>query len=138
VSKKLASDVAQKMFANDGHSQNLDMTLIDADQGFSVMQLVISSKHVNGHGTAHGGVIFSLADTAFAHACNSKNQVAVAQQCDISYLAPAFIDDCLKARAKLVAEQGRTGIYDVIVTNQEQQTIAIFHGQSRTIKGQVL
>ena len=138
MTDKLALKVAQKMFDGDQHSQQLGMTIIAAEQESSVMQLEITNQHVNGHGTVHGGVIFSLADTTFAHACNATNQVSVAQHCDITYLLPARVGDCLVATAKLVAKQGRTALYDVIVTNQEQQTIAIFHGQSRQIKGQVV
>jgi acyl-CoA thioesterase len=90
---------------------------------------------VNGHDICHGGMIFTLADTAFAHACNSYNFNTVAAGCNIDYLAPAKLGDVLSASAQEQVLSGRTGIYDVVVTDQENKTIALFRGKSSRIKG---
>ena len=89
----------------------------------------------NGHKTCHGGYIFTLADSAFAFACNTYNQRTVAQMAAVSFLAPAFEGDLLTATAQEVWRQGRGGIYDVRVTNQSGTPIAEFRGHSRTVKG---
>jgi acyl-CoA thioesterase len=111
------------------------MELISVDEGTSEMGLTVEKHHANGHGMCHGGITFTLADSAFAFACNSRNQATVAQHNSISYLAPAMIGDRLTARAHEVHLQGRSGIYDVKVTNQNNTLIAEFRGHSRSIKG---
>ena len=100
------------------------------------MSLTIEPHHANGHGICHGGVTFSLADSAFAFACNSRNRSTVAQHNMISYIAPGRIGDRLSARAEEVTLNGRSGIYDVRITNQDGQLIAEMRGISRAIKGQ--
>ena len=96
----------------------------------------IESRHANGHGICHGCITFALADSAFAFACNSRNQSAVAQHNVISYIAPAKIGDRLTATAIEVSLNGRNGIYDVKVKNAKDQIIAEFRGFSRAINGQ--
>lgn len=91
---------------------------------------------MNGHGICHGGYIFTLADSAFAFACNSYNQLVVAQQNQITYLAPGKADERLTATALEKSKTGRSGVYDVTVTGEDGRVIALFRGLSRTIKGQ--
>ncbi len=98
--------------------------------------MTISEPMVNGHGTCHGGFIFSLADSAFAFACNSYNQRTVAQHCSITFLAPGKLGDRLVAKAGEASRMGRSGIYDIDVFNQDGVKIAIFRGHSRTVKGE--
>ena len=115
----------------------LGITLRDVDEGRATLELTVQPHHANGHGMCHGGITFALADTAFAYACNSRNQAAVAQTNSITYLRPTQLGDTLTARAHEVGQAGRSGITDVIVTNQDGDTIANFRGVSRIIKGQL-
>ena len=96
----------------------------------------VRAEMLNGHGICHGGFIFTLADSAFAFACNSYNRVTVAQQNQITYLLPGQPGDLLTAEACETSLQGRSGIYDVTVSNAAGQTVALFRGLSRTIRGQ--
>lgn len=133
--KERAEKSAAAMWSGDGASAWVGMELISVDEGASEMGLTVEKHHANGHGMCHGGITFTLADSAFAFACNSRNQATVAQHNSISYLAPAMIGDRLTARAHEVHLQGRSGIYDVKVTNQNNTLIAEFRGHSRSIKG---
>ena len=99
------------------------------------MTLVIDEKHLNGHSICHGGIIFTLADSAFAFACNTYNESTVAQNNSITFIRPAFLRQKLTARACEVDKSGRSGIYDVAVTNESNEVVAQFRGHSRTIKG---
>jgi acyl-CoA thioesterase len=133
--KDRAEKSAAAMSSGHGASSWVGMELISVDEGTSEMGLTVEKHHANGHGMCHGGITFTLADSAFAFACNSRNQATVAQHNSISYLAPAMIGDRLTARAHEVHLQGRSGIYDVKVTNQNNTLIAEFRGHSRSIKG---
>ena len=130
-----ATRSAAAMWSEDGASQWLGMTLVSVDEGTAAMTLVVEKHHCNGHGMCHGGITFSLADSTFAFACNSRNQVTVAQNNMITYIAPARVGDTLTATAREVSLIGRSGIYDVRVTNQKGETIAEMRGLSRSIKG---
>lgn len=130
-----AEKSAAAMFEKDQASQLLGMAIESADEGCAVLTLTVLREHCNGHQTCHGGVSFALADSAFAFACNSRNQVTVGQQASINYIAPAKAGDILKAHAKEVSLTGRSGIYDVRVTKQDGTVIAEFRGLSRTIHG---
>lgn len=123
------------MWSDDGASKWLGMSLIEIDEGRAVIELTVERHHCNGHGMCHGGITFSLADSAFAFACNSRNQSTVAQHNSITYTAPGHLGDRLRAEAREVSLEGRSGIYDVRVTNQDNQTIAEFRGLSRAISG---
>lgn len=92
---------------------------------------------LNGHGICHGGFIFTLADSAFAFACNSYNQTTVAQQNQITYLSPGQPEERLTAAAREVSRSGRSGIYDVTVTGEDDRVVALFRGLSRSINGQL-
>ena len=135
--KERATKAAAVMWENDRSSPWVGMTLDDIDEGHSRMSLVVQSNHVNGHNICHGGIIFMLADSAFAFACNSRNQNTVAQHNSITYVSPGRLGDKLTARAHEVSLSGRNGVYDVTVTNQNNQVIAEFRGCSRAIRGQL-
>lgn len=133
--KERAENAANAMWENDHASQALGMELISVDEGVAVFQMLVKKQHLNGHGSCHGGMIFALADTAFAFACNSRNQATVAQHNSITYLAPAAQGDVLMARAAEVNLTGRGGITDVSITNQARIKIAEFRGHSRAVRG---
>ncbi len=133
--KKRAERSAAAMWDNDPATQWFGMELVEVDEGRAVLSMKVERHHCNGHGTCHGGVSFSLADSAFAFACNSRNVSTVGQHVMMSYLAPGRAGDRLTARAEEISLTGRSGIYDVSVTNQEGQVIAEMRGCSRAIKG---
>lgn len=131
----LAHAVAQVMWNRDLASRGLGMSLDEARSGAATLSLTVTAAMTNGHKTCHGGYIFTLADSAFAFACNSYNQNTVAQHCSVTFLRPAFEGDRLTATAREVSRIGRGGIYDIKVTNQNGEHVAEFRGHSRTIKG---
>lgn len=133
--KERAEKSAQAMWIDDHASQWFGMTLDHIDEGTAVLSLVVKQEHVNGLGSCHGGVSFALADSAFAFACNSRNQPTVAQHNTITYIAPASIGDKLTATAREISLIGRSGIYDVEVCNQLGAVIAQFRGCSRSVRG---
>lgn len=135
--EKRAEMAAQTMWQQDHASQWLGMALTHASEGRAVMELTVAQHHCNGHGMCHGGVIFALADSAFAFACNSRNQVTVAQHNSITYIASGRLGDRLRAEATEISLTGRSGITDVQVTNQSGVLIAEFRGLSRAIRGTV-
>lgn len=124
------------LLAGDQASKGLNMTIEKTAPGEAIVTMPVTDQLLNGHKTCHGGYIFTLADSAFAFACNSYNQSTVAQHCSVTFLAPGFGGDTLRAHAKERARAGRSGIYDVEVTNQKGEVIAEFRGNSRTIRGQ--
>lgn len=131
-----AERCAQLMWAQDAASQALGMQIDAIAPGQAVLSLTVRPNHLNGHGICHGGIIFTLADSAFAFACNSYNRLVVAQDNQITYLAPAQPGEHLTATASEAALTGRSGIYDVTVTGADDRQIALFRGLSRQIKGQ--
>jgi len=133
--KERARKSADVMWASDKASVWFGMSIDAVDEGYAVLSLTVCEQHLNGLAICHGGVTFALADSAFAFACNSRNQATVAQHNSISYLAAAKLGDVLKAEAKEISQQGRNGIFDVNVTNQSGTVIAIFRGCSRTVRG---
>ncbi len=129
-----AEKSAAAMMVNDETLRWLGMTLDTVGEGTAALSMTVERPHCNGHGMTHGGITFTLADTAFAYACNSRNRVTVAQHNMISYIAPGRLGDRLTATATEL-KAGRSGIYDVTVTNQDGKVIAEFRGLSRTIDG---
>ena len=111
------------------------MELGEVTEGCATLTLAVQAHHCNGHGILHGGVTFTLADSAFAFACNSRGQRCVAQSNTITYLAPGRAGDTITATARELRLSGRSGIYDVTVTTQTGTVIAEFRGQSRAIPG---
>lgn len=133
--QQLAEASAAAMWAEDRASQHLGMQIDTVGPGTAALSMTVAREMTNGHDTCHGGFIFTLADSAFAFACNSYNQPAVAHIVQITFIAPAFFGDRLTARATEVSRRGRSGIYDIGVTNQNGEQIAVFRGHSRTLKG---
>lgn len=131
-----AARSAETMWADDAASKWFGFDLVEVTEGRAVVALTIAPHHCNGHGTCHGGVTFALADTAFAFACNSRNQSTVAQHCVVSFTAPGRPGDRLLAEAHEVSLTGRSGIYDVTVT-RDGTPVAQFRGMSRAISGQL-
>lgn len=136
--KKLCFKVATKMMEDTKFEHELGIRLLDVDDGFAKMEMKVTEKLLNGHGTCQGGAIFSFADAAFAIACNSRNIATVAGACDISFVKPGFIDDILTATATEKYIKGRNGIYDIVVTNQKLESVAFFTGKSVAIKGTII
>ena len=131
----LAKACAQSMWETDHASQGLGMEITRVSSGEADLKMPVRADMLNGQKICHGGFIFTLADSAFAFACNGYNQFTVAQRCGIDFLAPAFEGDLLTASAKERTLSGRSGIYDVRVTNQKGDVIAELRGNSRTVKG---
>ncbi len=134
----LAEAAGAAMFARDPASQGLGMKLVEIRPGYARMTMPVRTDMLNGHQTCHGGFIFALADSAFAFACNSHNHTTVGAGCTIDYLAPGRLDDLLTAEAIERTLAGKTGIYDVNVTNQEGKMIATFRGKSHRVAGEVV
>jgi len=134
----LAEAVGREMYRGDRTSQFLHIALDEIRPGYARMSLAITDDMVNGHGMCHGGFIFTLADSAFAYSCNSHNHNAVASGCTIEYLAPAHVGDVLTATAEERALAGRSGIYDIEVSNQDGKRIALFRGKSHRIQGELV
>ena len=123
----------EAMMANDEASRGLGIELIGQGEGGAVTRMTVRDDMVNGHAIAHGGLIFTLADTAFACACNSWGPVTVAAGCDIVFVAPASGGDVLTAEARMRSRYGRNGIYDVTVTHGDR-LVAEFRGRSYQVR----
>ena len=134
----LAERVAAAMFARDAASRAMGMTIAGVGPGHAELSMTVRKDMLNGHAICHGGFIFTLADSAFAFACNSYNLSTVASGCAIDFIAPAREGDVLTASARERSASGRTGVYDIEVTNQRGETIAYFRGKSYRIKGHVV
>jgi acyl-CoA thioesterase len=126
---------AAAMWENDHASRAFGMTIEAVGPGQATLSMVVRKDHLNGHGSCHGGVIFTLADSAFAFACNSRNTLTVAQQCSVVFAAPGREGDRLVASAREVTLAGRSGVYDVTVAREDGAVIAEFRGLSRTVSG---
>jgi acyl-CoA thioesterase len=126
------SDPVQAMLASDAASRMFGIEVLGYGEGWARAQLTVRDDMVNGHGICHGGVIFSLADTVFACACNSWGPVTVAAGADIVFIAPGRIGDLLTAEARMRARYGRNGVYDVTITRGDQ-LIAEFRGRSHEL-----
>ncbi len=137
--KELATAVAASMWSVDVATKDtMQMRLITAEPGRAVIEMQVRELHLNGHQICHGGFIFTLADSTFAFACNSYNKVAVAAGCSIEFLKPAHLGDVLTCEGVEQTLSGRHGIYDMRVTNQRGETIAMFRGKSAQIAGTVI
>lgn len=136
--QQLAEQVARTLYAVDKTSQALGIRIIEVRPGYARVAMVVRGDMVNGHRTGHGGMVFTLADSAFAFACNSHNESTVAATASIDFLAPAREGDELTAIASEVWRSRRNGIYEVTVINQEGARIALFRGRSARIDGHVV
>lgn len=126
------------MYETDYNAQQAGIRLLDVCPGKARVSMAVESRMLNSHGICHGGMVFTLADTAFAYACNSHNRVAVAQHCSITFLASAHEGDILTATARETAVSGKNGIYDIEVKDQNGRSIAHFRGNSRVLSGSVV
>ena len=137
--EQLAAAVGEAMFAVDAASKDfLQMELLACEPGRALMRMQVRAEMLNGHEICHGGLIFALADSTFAFACNSHNKVTVASGCSIEFLKPARAGDVLTCEGVEQLLQGRYGIYDMTVSNQRGETVAMFRGKSTSIQGTVL
>ena len=136
--QEIAEAAAKAMFAQDNASQALGMEIMRVGPGTATLSMTVREDMVNGHATCHGGLIFTLADSAFAFGCNAYNKVTVAAGCEITFTTPAKLGDRLTATCTERALMGRSGVYDVDITNQDGVAVAFFRGKSRQIKGQVV
>lgn len=136
--QKVAELCAQALLAKDGASRSLGIGLDEVRPGFARLRMTVRADMVNGHGGCHGGLIFALADSAFAVACNTHNAVTVAAAASIDFLAPAQMHDELTAEARELWRTRRSGIYEINVSNQRGETIALFRGRSHCTGGQLV
>jgi phenylacetic acid degradation protein PaaD len=136
---ELARRCGAAMYGRDVAAQALGITLDSIAPGHSRMRMTVREDMLNGHGVCHGGIIFTLADTAFAYACNSRNAVTLAQNCSIDFVSAARAGDVLVADAAEHHQFSRTGLYDVTVTRAEDgQVVARFRGRSYRVRGMIL
>lgn len=133
----LARACADAMWQGDRASQGLGIEVTAIAPGEARLTMTIQPQMVNGHGIAHGGFIFTLADSAFAFACNSRNERTVAAQGNITFIRPGKLGDIMVAHAREISRSGRSGIYDVRVTAGDS-VIAEFRGHSRSIGGHLV
>ena len=133
--QQVAEYVRDGMLKNDAATQGLGMNVLEIGPGRATVTMTVRADMLNGHAICHGGFISTLADSAFAFACNSYDELTVASGFAIDFLAPARKDDLLTARCVEVSKAGRTGVYDTDVINQREERIAIFRGRSYTLKG---
>lgn len=133
--QQVAEHVRDGMLKNDAATQGLGMNVLEIGPGRATVTMTVRADMLNGHAICHGGFISALADSAFAFACNSYDELTVASGFAIDFLVPARKDDLLTARCVEVSKAGRTGVYDTDVLNQRDERIAIFRGRSYTLKG---
>jgi acyl-CoA thioesterase len=125
---KTPSEVVTHMMENDLFSQWLGISVIEVKEGYSKIEMKVRAEMINGFGIVHGGIAFSLADSAFAFACNNRNNLSVALDTSINFLKPVHVGDELIAEAKELHNGKSTGLYHISITNQNQQLVAQFKG----------
>jgi acyl-CoA thioesterase len=125
---------AEAMWSDDAASQGLGMRLVEVGPGLATVEMTVREDMVNGHAIGHGGFTFTLADSAFAFACNSYNRRTVASRCEVTFLTPTRLGDVLTATATERHREGRDGVYDVVVRNASG-VVAEFVGRSKEIRG---
>jgi acyl-CoA thioesterase len=135
AAQQTADLVREGMFRNDRASKMLGMQIVEVEPRRATLTMTVRDDMLNGHDLCHGGLITTLADSAFAFACNSYNELTVASGFSMDLLAPGRLNDLLTARCVEVSKAGRTGVYDTVITNQRGERIAVFRGRSYTIKG---
>ena len=137
--QQLAAAVGEAMYAADPAVRDfMQIELLACEPGRAVMRMEVRAPMLNGHRICHGGLIFTLADSTFAYACNSRNKVTVAAGASIEFLKPAHLGDVLTCEGVEQVLQGRHGIYDMKVTNQRGEVVAVFRGKSASIQGTVI
>ncbi len=136
--QRTAGRAAEALWRGDAASQHLGMTIDSCGPGRASVSMRIRPDMVNGHGICHGGLVFALADSAFAFACNSYGDNTVAAGASIEFLAPAREGDRLRANAVERWRAGRAGIYEIEVRNQQDELVALFRGRSHQIAGRLI
>ena len=126
--KDLATKVVDHLIENDLFSKWLGIELLGISEGYSKIKMTVRKEMINGFGIVHGGVAFSLADSAFAFACNNRNNLSVALDTSINFIKPVHVNDVLIAEAKEMHNGKSTGIYHISITNQNKDTVALFKG----------
>jgi acyl-CoA thioesterase len=138
TAEETAAAVGEAMYARDRASQALGMALEEVRPGYARLRMSVRADMLNGHGICHGGIVFALADSAFAFACNSRDVLTVAAGCSVEFLAPAQQGDALVAVARERFLEGRNGVYDVDVRHDGGELVATFRGRSAATRGRVL
>jgi acyl-CoA thioesterase len=138
AAQRIAEAARDAMWANDRACKALGMKVTAVGPGTATLTMTVREDMLNGHDLCHGGLIATLADSAFAYACNAYNEVTVASGFDIHLMSGARRGDVLTASATELSKGGRTGVYDIVVTNQRDEQIAAFRGRSYTMKGKPL
>lgn len=133
--QQTAELVRDGMFARDRAAQSLAMCITHIAPGEATIEMAVRDDMLNGFDTCHGGFITTLGDTAFAYACNTRNELTVASGLSVDFVAPGRPGDVLVAEAKELSQAGRTGVYDVTIRNRQGQLIALFRGKSYSMKG---
>lgn len=136
--QRLAERSAQALFAGDQASKSLGIELVEIRPGYAILHMRVRADMLNGKGTCHGGIMFSLADSAFAAACNTYNVMTVAAAASVDFLAPVYERDMLSAVAHEVWRSTRNGIYEVLVSNQRGEHVALFRGRSYQLRGEIV
>lgn len=136
--QRVAEATRHTMWQDDRASKMLGMQVLAVGPGTATVSMTVREDMLNGHDICHGGLVTTLADTAFAFACNAYNEVTVASGFDVNLVAAARLGDVLTAHATEVAKAGRTGVYDIQVSNQHGAAVAAFRGRSYTMKGKAL
>jgi len=136
--QRVAELCAEALLAGDQASRTLGMRMEEVTPGAARLRMAVRPDMVNGHGICHGGIVFSLADSAFAVACNTYNAVTVAAAASIDFLAPVRVNDELTAQARELWRSNRSGIYEIVVSNQRGEPVALFRGRSHSTGGQIV
>jgi acyl-CoA thioesterase len=126
--KELAKNVVNHLIENDLFSKWLGIEILEVSEGYSKIKMTVRKEMINGFGIVHGGVAFSLADSAFAFACNNRNNLSVALDTSINFIKPVHVDDVLTAEAKEIHNGRSTGLYHITITNQQTHVVALFKG----------
>ena len=134
----IAEACRDAMWRDDRASKSLGMRILAVGPGSATLSMTVRDDMLNGHDICHGGLITTLADSAFAFACNGYNEVTVASGFDVNLIASAKLGDVLTAEAHELSKSGRTGVYDIHVRNQRGEPVAAFRGRSYTLKGKPL
>jgi acyl-CoA thioesterase len=138
VAQRTAERAARVLYAQDRASQSLGMRIMHIGAGEAELTMQVRPDMTNGHHICHGGLVFALADSAFAFACNSYGDNTVAASASIDFLAPVHEGDTLTATARELWRGGRSGLYEIVVVNQRGESVALFRGRSQRVAGQVL
>jgi acyl-CoA thioesterase len=136
--QSVAEASARAMYGQDHASQALGMRILEVRPGYARLSMTVREDMVNGHKLCHGGLIFTLADSAFAFACNTYNSVTVASAANVEFLLPGRLGDELTAPAEERSRSKRTGVYDVVVRNQQGESVALFRGRSHELGGSIV